>query len=64
MILVLALICALDAPCTPETAIAAYPLGEARSETECAGIGPQATLARLAIQPRPGEAWRIVCQRT
>ena len=55
---VLALICALAAPCEPATARVVIPLGQA---VIFAGLWQQ-DLARLAVQPGPGEHWRVVCE--
>jgi hypothetical protein len=63
MVSVYALLCAatlLRVDCTPATAIDVVRMPDADNQMACL-MGSMMTLARLAIQPHPGEYWKIVC---
>jgi len=63
MVSVYALLCAatlLRGDCTPTTAIDVVRMPDADSQLACLR-GSMMTLAGLAIQPHPGEYWKIVC---
>lgn len=63
MVSVYALLCTatlLRGDCTPATAIDVVRMPDADNQMACL-MGSMMTLARLAIQPHPGEYWKIVC---
>jgi len=64
MVSVYALICAAtvaQSDCSVENAIDVIRLPDADNSVDCLQ-GAMVTLAALAVQPREGEYWKVICQ--